>query len=184
MYPVTNAVKALFDAEQRQVLRITGTDRNGTAIAITEANVMEGGFNIDRYSCNGSRLEIGTAIAAEMTIKLDNRQGQFDNVVFEGAELFVEVGIADWSQANPTVTYIPCGYFTPDEQPRRLSTITLNALDRMTRFDQAQPAMVPWTDNHGNKITDNNNNIIYFAAALEFPMTIADIVQYLCRITV
>ena len=81
MYPVTNAVKALFDAEQRQVLRITGTDRNGTAIAITEANVMEGGFNIDRYSCNGSRLEIGTAIAAEMTIKLDNRQGQFDNVV-------------------------------------------------------------------------------------------------------
>ena len=182
MYPITNAVKALFDAEQRQVLRITGTDRNGTAITITEANVMEGGFNIDRYSCNSSRLEIGTAIAAEMTLKLDNRQGQFDNVIFEGTELFVEVGIADWTQSNPTVTYVPCGYFTPDEQPRRLSTISLNALDRMTRFDQAQPAMVPWTDNHGNKITDNKSNIIYFAAALEFPMTIAQIVQYLCNI--
>jgi len=182
MYPITNAVKALFDAEQRQVLRITGTDRNGTAITITEANVMEGGFNIDRYSCNSSRLEIGTAIAAEMTLKLDNRQGQFDNVIFEGTELFVEVGIADWTQSNPAVTYVPCGYFTPDEQPRRLSTISLNALDRMTRFDQAQPAMVPWTDNHGNKITDNKSNIIYFAAALEFPMTIAQIVQYLCNI--
>ena len=182
MYPITNAVKALFDAEQRQVLRITGTDRNGNAIYLTEANVMEGGFNIDRYSCNGSKLEIGTAIAAEMTLKLDNRQGQFDNVIFEGAELFVEVGIADWSQANPTVTYIPCGYFTPDEQPRRLSTISLNALDRMTRFDDVQPSMLPWTDNLGNRITDNRNNVIYFAAVLDFPATIESLVEQLCDI--
>lgn len=182
MYPITNAVKALFDAEQRQVLRITGTDRNGNAIYLTEANVMEGGFNIDRYSCNGSKLEIGTAIAAEMTLKLDNRQGQFDNVIFEGVELFVEVGIADWSQANPTVTYIPCGYFTPDEQPRRLSTISLNALDRMTRFDDVQPSMLPWTDNLGNRITDNRNNVIYFAAVLDFPATIESLVEQLCDI--
>jgi len=182
MYPITNAVKALFDAEQRQVLRITGADRNGNAIYLTEANVMEGGFNIDRYSCNGSKLEIGTAIAAEMTIKLDNRQGQFDNVTFEGAELFVEVGIADWTKANPVVNYIPCGYFTPDEQPRRLSTISLNALDRMTRFDDVQPSMLPWTDNLGNRITDNRNNVIYFAAVLDFPATIESLVKQLCDI--
>ena len=182
MYPVTNAVKALFDAEQRQVLRITGTDKNGNAINITEANVMEGGFNIDRYACNGSKLEIGTAIASEMTVRLDNRLGQFDNITFEGAELFVEDGIADWSQDNPTITYIPCGYFTPDEQPRRLSTINLNALDRMTRFDVILPAMLPWTDNLGNEITDNSNNIIYFAAAIEFPATIESLIRQLCTI--
>lgn len=135
MYPISSAVKALFDAEQRQVLRITGTDSNGTPIHITDENVMMNGFNIDRYSCNGEKLEIGTAIASEMTLKLDNRQGQFNGIKFEGAELFVEIGIADWSEEEPTIAWIPCGYFTPDEQPRSLSIITIHALDRMMKFD-------------------------------------------------
>lgn len=137
MYPITNAVKALFEAEQRQTLRITGTDRNNEAIHITDADVVSGGFGIDRYSCNGSKLEIGTAISAELTLKLDNRDGQYDDIVFEGTELTVEVGIADWSQTTPTITYIPCGKFTPDNQPRTLDTISIQALDRMTRFDKA-----------------------------------------------
>lgn len=136
MYPITNAVKALFEAEQRQVLRITGTDANNNSISITEADIMENGFGIDRCCCTGTKLEIGTAIAAELTLKLDNRQGQFNGIAFEGAELFVEVGIADWTQTTPTVTYIPMGYFTPDQQPRNSSVISINALDRMTKFDQ------------------------------------------------
>lgn len=136
MYPISSAVKALYDAEQRQVLRITGTDKNGATINITDANVMENGFTIDRYSCNGTKLEVGTAIASELTLKLDNRQGQFDGIAFEGAELFVEVGIADWTQDSPTVNWMPCGYFTPYIQPRKYSTITLAALDRMMRFDR------------------------------------------------
>lgn len=135
MYPITNEVKALFESEQRKVLRITGTDRNGATISITDNNVMADSFQIDRYACNGEKLEVGTAIAAQLTLKLENGNGQYDGIVFEGTELFVEVGIADWTQSSPTVTYIPCGYFTPDEQPRRLSTISITALDRMTKFD-------------------------------------------------
>lgn len=135
MYPITNEVKALFESEQRKVLRITGTDRNGASISITDDNVIEDSFQIDRYSCNGEKLEIGTAIAAQLTLKLENGNGQYDGIVFEGAELFAEVGIADWTQSSPTVTYIPCGYFTPDDQPRRLSIISITALDRMAKFD-------------------------------------------------
>lgn len=135
MYPVSNSVAALFDANQKQVLRITGTDRNSNAISITDDDVMEGSFSIDRYSCNGNRLELGTAIAAELSMQLDNSTGKFDSIIFEGTELFVEIGIADWTQASPTVTWIPCGYFTPDEQPRRRTIITVSALDRMTKLD-------------------------------------------------
>ena len=135
MYPVSSAVKALFDAEQRQVLRITGTDKNGTSISITDADVEIGGFNIDRYCCNGEKLEVGTAIAGQMTLKLNNVNGAFSGIAFEGAELFAEIGIADWSQENPTVNWIPCGYFTPDMQPRKLNKIELTCLDRMTRFE-------------------------------------------------
>ena len=65
MYPVTQEVAALFDAEQPQKLRITGTDENGNAIEITDADIMLGSFSIDRYSNNGSRLELGTAIVVK-----------------------------------------------------------------------------------------------------------------------
>lgn len=180
MYPVSNDVKALFDAEQRQVLRITGTDRNGTAISITDANVMEGGFEIDRYSCNGEKLEIGTAIASELTLRLDNREGQFNDTVFEGTELFVEIGIADWDQENPEITYIPCGYFISDEQPRRLSTITIHALDRMVKFDLAYPVMQPLQDGRGNTLQDGRGNTLYIMTGFQMPMTVAEIVAAAC----
>lgn len=180
MYPISNAVKALYDAENSQVLRITGTDRNGTAISITDENIMENGFNIDRYSSNSSKLEIGTAIAAEMTLKLDNRQGQFNGIIFEGSELYVEIGIADWTQSSPTVTYIPCGYFTPDEQPRSLSVITIHALDRMIRFDAAYQSTAPWTDESYVYIKDENNGVITFADQLSFPITVANLISFVC----
>ena len=171
MYPISNAVKALFEAEENQVLRITGTDANGVAISITDVNVMLDGFNIDRFSCNGNKLEIGTACAAELTLKLDNRQGQYSGIVFEGAELFVEVGIGS------PVNWIPCGYYTSDEQPRSLSTITIKALDRMTRFDAVPPTLTPWTTQSGQVITTASGEPIYFVSNVRFPITVANLVK-------
>lgn len=135
MYPITNEVKALFESEQRKTLLITGTDKNGTNILITDSDVMVDSFQIDRYACNGEKLEVGTAISAQLSLKLENGNGRYDGIVFEGTELFVTVGIADWTAADPIMYFVPCGYFTPDEQPRRLSTISITALDRMTKFD-------------------------------------------------
>lgn len=148
---------------------------------ITDADIMEGGFEIDRYSCNGNKLEYGTAIAAELTLKLDNRQGKFDNIIFEGVEMFVEIGIADWTQTNPTINWMPCGYFTPDKQPRTLNTITINALDRMTRFDTTKPLPIAWTDGNGTVITDGRGNDIEFKAELRFPATVEGLVRQICR---
>lgn len=179
MYPITSAVKALFESEQRKVLRITGTDGNGNAITLDDSDIVEGSFSIDRYSCNGTKLEIGTAISSELSLKLDNVDGRFDDVVFEGMELFVEIGIADWSQSNPQIHWIPCGYFTPYDQPRRLSIISLKALDRMTRFDVVEAARVePWTTNTGAEVqTSNTGETIYFAYDLNLPATLQQFVK-------
>lgn len=181
MYPITSTVKALFEAEQYQTLRITGTDRRGNSILITDANVVMNGFNIDRYSCNGDKLELGTAIAAELTLKLDNRGGQFSGIAFEGTELNVEIGIADWSQANPEIEYIPCGYFTCYDQPRTLSTITIHALDRMALLDKLPPSPMPWTDGNGNQMTTGDGEDIYFMVGVVFPATIKGIVEQVCE---
>ena len=174
MYPVTNAVKALYASEQRQFLRITGTDKNGVAINITDANVVLGSFNIDRYSCNGNRLDVGTAIAAEMTVKLDNHDGTYNGIVFEGTELFVEIGIGD------PVNWMPCGYFTPDEQPRTANQITIHALDRMVKFDNSVPGLLPWTTETGEIVTNEADQPIYFMTDLAYPATIQSIIQTVC----
>lgn len=136
MYPASSLVIDAYAAQKRQYLRIAGTDENHRSISITQANVPIGGFNIDRYACNSERLEMGTAIASEMTLKLDNHTGAFSDIVFEGTELKVEVGIDFSSNATPVIAYTPCGYFTPDEQPRALNSITIHALDRMMLFDK------------------------------------------------
>ena len=177
MYPVTDAVKTLLETEQPQLLRVTGTDSNNVAISITDADVMYGGFSIDRYSCNSQKLEIGTAVAAELTLKLNNTGGTFDSLRFEGSELYVEVGVV----TGPSTTYwIPCGYFIVDEQTRKLNTITIKALDRMMMLDFELPVLCPWTDNNGNYITDNNGNVLFFNSGVAFPNTVQGMVNQIC----
>jgi hypothetical protein len=182
MYPITNEVKTLFESEQRKVLRITGTDKNGRNISITDDNVIADSFQVDRYSCNGEKLEIGTAIAAQLTLTLENGNGQYDSIAFEDAELFVEVGVADWTQSSPTIYWVPCGYFTPDEQPRRLSTISITALDRMMRFDAVPIKMIPWTTANGDVMKTASGETIYFIKSIRFPATIAQIVSQIAAL--
>jgi len=66
-------------------------------------------------------------------MKLWNDGGKFDGFAFEGAELYVRLGI---KLEDTTTEYIPIGYYTVDEPPRKLSTISIKALDRMARFDR------------------------------------------------
>ena len=105
---------------------------------------------------------MGSAVAAELTLKLKNDDGKYDNTVFEGAEVFVKIGIKKWDAhrwENAVIHWIPCGYFTIDEPPRALSTITISALDRMILFD---------------KTVD--------ISKLSFPMTVADLLNKICTI--
>ena len=69
------------------------------SFTITEADIIQGGLKIDRYSVTNSKIEVGSAVASELSLKLRNYDGKFDNVSFEGAVLYVKVGV--WSD-DPT----------------------------------------------------------------------------------
>lgn len=129
MIQTTQAVRDNFMASHHQVMRIT----MGNTV-ITDADIIAGGFVIDSYSVSGDRIEIGSAIASELSLHLDNFDGRFSNTVFEGQEMAVELGVKDWETDDPVV-YIPMGYFTCDKQPKNRSDIEIKALDRMTKFD-------------------------------------------------
>ena len=134
MYPVSSTVAQLYAAEQRQVLRITGTDKNGAAISITDADIMLNSFSIDRYSCTGKRLQVGTAVSSEMSLKLNNSDGKYNSIVFENAELYAEIGIRDWN--SYTSAYMTQGATTtrngitfsvePDGRLKLYGTATAN----------------------------------------------------------
>lgn len=161
MYKVSQEVKNLFNKNYIQVADITVNGVN-ESFSVAENEIVQGSLSIDRYSVSNSKIEVGSAVAAELTLKLKNDDGKYDNTVFEGAEVFVKIGIKKWDAhrwENAVIHWIPCGYFTIDEPPRALSTITISALDRMILFD---------------KTVDTSK--------LSFPMTVADLLNKICTI--
>lgn len=161
MYKVSQEVKNLFNKNYIQVADITVNGVN-ESFSVAENEIVQGSLSIDRYSVSNSKIEVGSAVAAELTLKLKNDDGKYDNTVFEGAEVFVKIGIKKWDAhrwENAVIHWIPCGYFTIDEPPRALSTITITALDRMILFD---------------KTVD--------ISKLSFPMTVADLLNKICTI--
>ena len=124
-----------------------------------ESFILTGGLTVDSYSMTGSRIEIGTAIAAELTLNLKNSDGRFDPMVFAGKEIFVEIGTKDWSTDDP-ITYIPLGYFQVDKEPKNGQEIKISALDRMvSKFD----VEIDWTQ-------------------FTFPMTVQALVSTVCTV--
>ena len=161
MYKVSQEVKNLFNKNYIQVADITVNGVN-ESFSVAENEIVQGSLSIDRYSVSNSKIEVDSAVAAELTLKLKNDDGKYDNTVFEGAEVFVKIGIKKWDAhrwENAVIHWIPCGYFTIDEPPRALSTITISALDRMILFDKTVE-------------TDK----------LSFPMTVADLLNKICTI--
>lgn len=161
MYKVSQEVKNLFNKNYIQVADITVNGVN-ESFSVAENEIVQGSLSIDRYSVSNSKIEMGSAVAAELTLKLKNDDGKYDNTVFEGAEVFVKIGIKKWDAhrwENAVIHWIPCGYFTIDEPPRALSTIAISALDRMILFD---------------KTVD--------ISKLSFPMTVADLLNKICTI--
>lgn len=158
MYSVTQTVKDLFAAGYRQSIDINVVGVRDS-FTLTEKDIVQGGFVLNRYSASGSTIEVGSAIASEVEITINNEDGAFNSVNFAGARMYIRVGIKDWDDAGARINYVPLGYFTVDEAPRILKTITFTALDDMVLFDKA----IDWD-------------------LLSFPMSVAQLVSRVCDI--
>lgn len=135
MLNLSSVVTTLLKNFYRQTATITLTSSVGTT-TITEANIVKNSLSVNRYSVSGTKLEIGSATAAELKFSLDNTDGTFDSVVFEGSELYAKLNIAKWGSTSAVLYTIPLGYFIIEENPRRKRTIQITALDRMRKFDR------------------------------------------------
>lgn len=157
-YPITSDTLNLFKQNYRQVatIYVQGVDDQ---LTLSEQDILSGGLSINRYSSSGENVALGTAIAAEAAVQLENADGRFDDFQFEGAELNIRVGVKDWNVAASNPAFIPFGFFTVDEVVKKRGSLTLKALDRMVLFDKPVDA-----------------------AILSFPMTVETLLHRVCDI--
>lgn len=157
--PVSAKYKALFRKGYRVLVEIMVDGVEGLS-RLTDTDIVEDGFYIDRYCFPSDELEIGTAIEAEAEIILDNSDGRLNAYHFDGARLTVLLTVKKWDarkweNAKPYTMYMGC--FTVDDVTKNKSTITLCALDDMAKFDA--------------EITDYD---------LQYPATLAQIANHAC----
>lgn len=191
MVNVSQDIIKSFNEGNKQTALIEVTAGSKT-FAITDADIIQGGLKIDRYCVTNSKIEVGSAVASELSLKLRNYDGKFNDVSFEGAVLNVKIGIhaantselgkfilgksvlgfakglgnfilgtgrlGDYS-VDTEVYWVPCGLFIVDTPPRKLSTISISALDYMVLFDREVNA-----------------------SALFFPIHVDALIQKICSI--
>lgn len=174
MVNVSQDIIKSFNEGNKQTALIEVTAGSKT-FTITEADIIQGGLKIDRYCVTNSKIEVGSAVASELSLKLRNYDGKFNDVSFEGAVLNVKIGIklssvledATLGKAilgrmilgSASFAYVPCGLFIVDTPPRKLSTISISALDYMVLFDREVNT-----------------------SALSFPIHVDTLIQRICSI--
>lgn len=178
MVNVSQDIIKSFNEGNKQTALIEVTAGSKT-FTITDADIIQGGLKIDRYCVTNSKIEVGSAVASELSLKLRNYDGKFNDVFFEGAVLNVKIGIKLSSvlegatlgkgilgrmilgsaSSDQDVAYVPCGLFIVDTPPRKLSTISISALDYMVLFDREVNA-----------------------SALSFPIHVDALIQEICSI--
>lgn len=178
MVNVSQDIIKSFNEGNKQTALIEVTAGSKT-FTITDADIIQGGLKIDRYCVTNSKIEVGSAVASELSLKLRNYDGKFNDVSFEGAVLNVKIGIKlsgvlegatlgkgilgrmilGSASSDQDVAYVPCGLFIVDTPPRKLSTISISALDYMVLFDREVSA-----------------------SALSFPIHVDALIQKICSI--
>lgn len=113
---------------------INVTLKNNETLTLTNADIVENSLSVDRYTVTSGSIALGTAVAAELNMKLNNHDGRFNDVNFAGAKMEVGIKIDDGVHIHPET--VPMGVFFVNNNPRHLSTITITALDKMMLLDK------------------------------------------------
>lgn len=140
MVNLANTIKEKWQSGGHQIAKVECTGLRYVSTSklldtadqtITSDRISDGGLSIDRTAVSGSKLELGSAIAATLSLTLYNTDKKYDDVNFEGVEMKVSVALDE-----DTPTWVPLGVFIVDTPPRHLSTISISAMDRMVLFDK------------------------------------------------
>lgn len=134
MYHVTEACKqALNDPKRQTELYIKMLKADGSMVEIDGLkDVRLGTFTIDSQLW-GNTFQLGTCVASDMSVTLDNMDGRWRADELLGATLmpFVKVKLD-----NALVESIPMGVFIVDRPGQPYNVLTIQAADRLVLLDE------------------------------------------------
>lgn len=111
-------------------------------------------FQLLDATSNAGSFDIGSAIAQQLLLKLNNVDGKFDNHDFSDAVITAKIGL---ELSDNSIEWLNKGIFTAEPGTVSGDTISVNAFDNMVKFD-----------------TD------YSQSKLVYPATLGSIVQDAC----
>lgn len=105
---------------------------DGTALDITDEDIVESGFRIEDSVSSDNEFQIGGAVINQLSLQLWNKKDRFSPYDFYEAEIRIWDGRM---MADGRMEYLKKGVYTVDSPTSPGSTIQIIALDHMARFD-------------------------------------------------
>ena len=133
MYPVNAATITAYESDMNAQARMSITPTTGSAITVTNADIVLGSLRVSRSCSVGEGIGFGAVTASQLRFSLMNYNGQFSTFKFAGAKIFLRLNLI--VNGAPAM-FIPMGYYTIDSSPKIRQTIDIEALDRMALFDK------------------------------------------------
>lgn len=126
---------------------------DGTVITTQDAELYT--FKISDNTSNTNSFDIGSAIAKQLELKIDNIEGTYSERNFSGAKITARVGL----ELSETTEWLKKGIFYAEPGTLSGDAVSVTALDSMTKFDK------PYTE-----------------SKLQYPVTLGQIVRDACSI--
>lgn len=176
--------KSIYKSDRKFSVRAKITLADDSILEITNEDIMQGGVTIEDGVSSPNSFEIGGAVIGQLTLILNNLDDKFSTYDFYGATIYLQIGLVLSDNENSSssqdydrmkeansfsenagvvcqrvlpVEWIPKGYFTVDDAIFESATITLTALDNMSKFDKP-----------------------YSKSNLKYPATLAEILRNAC----
>lgn len=108
----------------------------GQELHLTEEDVTLGSFSFEEASTCSDLIDVGSTYANSLNFSLQNPDGRFNGLSFAYARLTASVGLLTGISAEGDYEWedIPLGEFFVQEDGKRLSSIPLKCLDRMSKL--------------------------------------------------
>lgn len=107
--------------------------RGGTKLeTLNNSDIWEGGFKIDDGVTPSNQFTVGSCIINKLTVTLNNIYDKFSAYDFDGAVVTAYLGL----DLGGRIEKLRKGVFTVDETSYDGTTITLECLDNMSKFDE------------------------------------------------
>lgn len=126
---------------------------DGTALTPQDQDLYT--FKISENTSNEKSFDLGSAIAKQLDLKINNIDGEYSKHKFSGAKITARVGL----EISGKTEWLKKGVFYADPGKTAGDTISVTAVDGMTKFD-----------------------VSYSKSGLSYPATLGNIVRDACSV--